>query len=67
MASEMEDGFWIFGYGLVLHHENHHLSEMLIKDRSLIWKPPPHYGMLSPYPAWEEYIDDLQTSGSQGT
>jgi len=58
MASAIEDEFWIFGYGLT-SPDNHNLPEMLTKDRSLIWKPPPHYGTLPHQPDEEEYIDDL--------
>jgi hypothetical protein len=51
------DDFWLFGYGYVSHHSliaMHARSSERIRAnkecfvRSLIWKPPPHYGTHTP-------------------
>jgi cation transport protein ChaC len=42
------DDFWLFGYGYQVHLTNTQ-QPGLTKYRSLIWKPPPHFGTCTSY------------------
>jgi hypothetical protein len=47
------DDFWIFGYGYV-DAVSFSACPNLTRYRSLIWKPPPHYGKIrnASYLSW---------------
>lgn len=44
---DSSDEFWLFGYGYAHLGEKKVMEEcrLTVASRSLIWKPPPHYGM----------------------